>query len=155
MLPRCTSLGPTFMAAACYATFGRILWWIAPPESHSFRLLWCPTRLVTPFFVLFDLGSFGIQRLGAGAVGTAYSSRDLSAEQQQERARVGNGALTLGFVLQLICFSMFVAISMRFLVVSRRWGSHVPCYSAPSGVKWTRLNWAVNLATLAIAVGAD
>ncbi len=143
------------MAAACYATFGRILWWITPPECHCSRLLWCPTRLVTPFFVLFDLGSFVIQLLGAGAVGTAYSSRDLSAEQRQERARAGKGALVLGFALQLICFSMFVVVSTRFLVVSRYWSGQVLRYSAPSGVSWTRLNWAVNLATLAIAVGAQ
>jgi hypothetical protein len=90
--------------------------------------------------------------LGAGAVSTAYSSKDLSAEQRQERARAGHSALKLGFALQLVCFGMFVVVSTRFLLVSRRWTRRVLRYSAPAGASWSQLNWAVNMATLAITV---
>ncbi|PVI07715.1 hypothetical protein DM02DRAFT_512445, partial [Periconia macrospinosa] len=108
-------LAPSFMAAACYTTFGRLLWWVTPPECHNVRTLWPPTRFVTSLFICFDLGSFLIQLLGAGVVGTVYASKSLTAEDRQERIRAGLDVLKMGFALQLICFSLFVLVSARFL----------------------------------------
>jgi hypothetical protein len=144
--------GPSFIAAACYATFGRILWWITPRESHNTQTLWCPSRLVTPLFIGFDLGSFFIQLLGAGAVGTAYASKTLTAEDRQSKTKTGLAALKIGFTLQLICFGLFVLIGTRFLYVSRRWAGRPLQYLPPKGANWPRLNWAVNLAAVAIVV---
>jgi hypothetical protein len=140
------------MAAACYATFSRIVWWVTPPESHRFTLLWCPTRLITPFFILFDLGSFFIQLLGASAVGSAYSSKTLSAEKRKERVEAGLAALKLGFALQIVCFAVFAVVGARFLFVSRRWTTRILRYPAPPGANWTQLSWTVNAATMAITV---
>lgn len=140
------------MAAACYATFGRLLWWITPPDSHNFRTLWCSGRLVTPFFICFDLGSFFIQLFGASAIGTAYSSRNLTAEDRQDGISRGLGILKFGFTLQLVCFAFFVVIGTRFLYVSRQWRGKALYYPAPLGAKWIHLTWAVNLATIAITV---
>lgn len=140
------------MAAACYATFGRMLWWLTPPESRCVRVLWCPSRFVAPFFVLFDLGSFFIQLLGAGVVGTVYSIEHLSVEERQDRTKTGLAALKLGFALQLVCFGLFLVVSTRFLFVSRRWVTRPLRYTAPLGASWARLNWAVSAATIAITV---
>lgn len=146
-------LAPSFMAAACYATFGRLLWWVTPPESHNIRTLWCPSRFVTPLFVAFDIGSFLIQLLGAGAVGTAYASKSLSGTERHNKIQSGIAALKLGFTLQLICFGLFIVIGARFLYVSRCWTGKPLRYTAPAQHKWARLNWAINAATLAITVG--
>lgn len=116
------------------------------------RTLWCSARFVTPLFICFDLGSFLIQLLGAGAVGTAYASKSLAAENRQERIKTGLSVLKVGFALQLICFGMFAIIGTRFLYVSRRWTGKSLRYSAPKGFNWARLNWAVNVATIAITV---
>lgn len=140
------------MAAACYATFGRLLWWITPLDGHNFRTLWCCPRLVTPFFICFDLGSFFIQLLGAGAVGAAYTTKTLPVVDRQDKIRTGLGILRCGFALQLICFSIFVVVGIRFLWVSLRWAGRPLRYQAPLGANWIRLNWAVNLATIAITV---
>jgi hypothetical protein len=65
---------------------------------------------------------------------------------------LGISALKLGFALQLVCFGMFVVVSTRFLLVSRRWIRRVLRYSAPAGASRSQLNWAVNIATPAITV---
>jgi hypothetical protein len=141
------------MAAACYTTFGRILWWVTPRDGHNFQSLWCSGRWVTPFFVCVDLISFFIQLLGAGALGTAYASRSLDAKDRQDKTSQGLAALKLGFALQLICFGVFVVIGTRFLYISRQWQGKALLYQAPRGANWVRLNWVVNVATLAITVG--
>ena len=143
------------MAAACYTTFGRVLWWVTPRESHNFQNLWCLGRWVTPFFVCFDLGSFFIQLLGAGALGTVYTSKSLNTQDRQDKTSQALAALKLGFALQLICFGVFVVIGTRFLYISRQWQGKALLYQAPRGANWVRLNWAVNLATLAIFVGCS
>jgi hypothetical protein len=141
------------MAAACYAAFGRLLWWVTPLESQNLRTLWCPARFITPLFITFDLGSFFIQLLGAGAVGTAYTTKGLSTQDRRDKIQSRVAALKLSFTLQLICFGLFFIIGGRFLYISRRWAEKPLGYSAPTGPKWTRLNWVVNAATLAITVG--
>jgi hypothetical protein len=140
------------MAAACYATFGRVLWCVTPLGCHNVRTLWCSARFATPIFIGFDLGSFFIQLLGAGTVGTAYTSKTLSAEDRQSKTRTGLAALKLGFALQLVCFGMFILVGTRFLYVSRRWAGKPLPYAVPKGANWARLNWAVNLAAVAITV---
>jgi hypothetical protein len=123
-----------------------------PPESHNVQTLWCSARFVTPLFVVFDLGSFVIQLLGASAVGAAYTSKTLSVEDRQSKTRTGLAALKLGFALQLICFGLFIFVSTRFLYVSRRWVRRPLEPWAPQSARWTRLNQAVNLAAVAITV---
>lgn len=148
-LPR---LAPSFMAAACYTVFGRIVWWVTPQESRRVRLLWCPTRYVAALFVLVDTGSFLVQLLGAGAVGAAYSNHALSAHDRQERARTGRAALKLGIGVQVACSGAFTVVATRFLVVSRRWVGRSLPYAAHPGASWTRLTWAVNASSLLLMV---
>lgn len=145
-------LAPSFTAAACYSTFGRFVWWVTPPNAHRFRLLWFPSRFVTIIFVLFDLGSFFIQLLGAGAMGTAYSSETLPPHEQEEKARKGLAALRLGLGLQMICFGAFAIVSTKFLIVSRCWGKMPLRYTAASTSSRRHLIWVVYVSAILLMV---
>lgn len=113
--------------------------------------LWCPARLLTPLFVFFDLGAFLVQLLGAGMVGSAYSVKDITAQQRQQKMGDGLRMLRLGLGLQLVCFSAFAVISVRFIVVSRRWnGEHLRRNARMSG--WRRLNWTVTSSATLVMV---
>jgi|SRR3954469_21987178 len=122
-------------------------------EDRNTRTLWCPPHLITPIFVVFDLGAFFIQFLGACAVGAAYSSKELTAGQREEKMRKGRSALQLGLVLQLICFGLFAVVGTRLIVVSRRWLDKDVPYGAPRA-QWRRLNWTVNVTATIIMVGS-
>ena len=37
-------LAPVVMAAVIYIVFSRIIHWVVPPESRTFKLLWVPRR---------------------------------------------------------------------------------------------------------------
>lgn len=65
-------LAPSFLAAACYTAFSRIVWFSCPPHALNFKTLWCFPRYITPTFVIFDLFSFVIQLAGASTVSHAY-----------------------------------------------------------------------------------
>ncbi|KAF2651334.1 RTA1-domain-containing protein, partial [Lophiostoma macrostomum CBS 122681] len=146
-------LAPSFIAAACYATFGRIVWWVAPVTERSFRVLWCPPRFITIFFVAFDLGSFFIQLIGASSVGSASLDKSLGASERDKRTRDGQSILKFGLVLQLICFGIFTVIGIRFIAISRRW-SEIPLRHGAPHVQWQRLNWTVNISAFLIMVRA-
>ncbi|KAF1973978.1 hypothetical protein BU23DRAFT_638528 [Bimuria novae-zelandiae CBS 107.79] len=135
-------LAPSFIAAACYITFVRIVWSIVPIENRNFKTIWVPPRFLTLIFVLFDLGSFSIQFIGASAIAAAYSDKKLSAKENGDKSRSGMSTLRFGLVLY-----------MRFLVVSRSWIGKPLRYGTPS-VKWTRLNWTVIVAATVIMLRA-
>lgn len=152
-MPLLPSLAPSFIAAACYMTFGRMVWWVTPVEKRTLWTLWCPPRFLTAIFVLFDLGSFFVQFLGACAVGAAYTGKDLSAEQREDGTENGLAVLKLGLVLQLVCFGIFAVVGARFLVVSRRWAGRASPYNAEKP-SWRRLSWMVNLSATLITVSS-
>lgn len=143
------------MAATCYATFGQIVQQVTLAESYQIRLLQFPPRFITPIFILINLGSFFIQLLGASAIGTTYSNKDLSTKQQQDQVISRLAALRLGFALQLVYFGLFIIVRTRFLFVSRRQTTRPLQYRAPLGASQTQLNQTVSIATIAITVGKN
>lgn len=38
-------LPPVLMAGVIYVVFGRIVYWVVPPESRTLRFLWVPREL--------------------------------------------------------------------------------------------------------------
>ncbi|KAF2689013.1 RTA1-domain-containing protein [Lentithecium fluviatile CBS 122367] len=144
-------LAPSFVAAACYVVFGRIVWWVTPTERRNFRTLWCPPRYVSLFFIAFDIGSFCIQFMGASAAASAVTDDKLSEEERREKSERGRSIMRVGLVLQLLCFMLFAVIGTRFIIISRRWAGTPPRYGRPY-VRWERLNWAVNAAATLILI---
>ena len=39
-------LPPVLMAGVIYVVFGRIVYWVVPPESRTLRFLWVPRELI-------------------------------------------------------------------------------------------------------------
>lgn len=139
------SLAPSFLAAGCYMVFGRLVWWVTPRDQLNARTLWCPPRWITPVFVLFDLFSFLIQLVGIAQVGSAFKE-NVDPQKQQEDLQDGLHVLKSGLVLQLVGFSIFALLGIRFFLISRKW-------MAPDGsASWRKLNLAVNGATTLITV---
>lgn len=141
------SVAPSFMAAACYMTFGRIMWYVTPSDRRSFRSLWLPARWVAPLFVLFDMGAFVIQFLGVAAAASAYTHPRAGGPQQTKVASAVR-VLKLGLIVQLLCFGVFALIGSRFMFISRAW---TPVSIDPQP-RWRRLAWSVNASATLITV---
>lgn len=146
------SLAPSFLAAACYVLFGRILWWVTPREHRTYRTLWCPPQRVSLFLVAFDLGSFLIQLLGAFSSAQAMQDKKLTEDERRDKREKGTTIMRIGLVLQVMCFVLFAVMGIRFLIVSRRWAGQALPYG-DLHTMWKRLIWAVNVAATLILVG--
>ncbi|KAF2022237.1 RTA1-domain-containing protein [Aaosphaeria arxii CBS 175.79] len=149
----CLVLAPSFIAAACYVTFGRIVWLVAPRDERNFKTLWFPPRFVSIIFVLFDIGAFLIQLSGATELSSAVIQDDISAKEAADKTRRGVTILRVGLILQLICFGLFVIVGSRFIIISRRWTDRPLQYDVPS-TRWQRLNWTTNAAATVIMIRA-
>ncbi|KAL1597822.1 hypothetical protein SLS60_008309 [Paraconiothyrium brasiliense] len=117
-------LAPSFLAAACYMAFSRIVWFSCPTHALRFKALWCFPRYITPTFVVFDLFSFVIQLAGASTISRAYDHDDSpsrSIESAEQRVVAGRVILILGLILQLSCYMAFAIIAMRYFVISLHW----------------------------------
>ena len=79
-------LAPSFLAAACYTAFSRVVWFSCPTHSLRFKTLWCFPRWITPTFVTFDLFSFLVQLVGSSLISHSYD--DDTSENQIGRAHV-------------------------------------------------------------------
>jgi hypothetical protein len=143
------SVAPSFIAAACYMTFARILWYVTPSDRRNFRSLWLPARWVAPVFVLFDMGAFFIQFLGVVAAASAYTNTSKRDEKAQQ-TKINNAVrvLKFGLIVQLLCFGVFALIGSRFMFISRGWT--VASINPPAG--WRRLAWSVNTSATLIMV---
>ncbi len=139
------------MAAACYMAFGRVVWWVTPSSQRGFRQLWVPARWITPLFLTFDLGAFCIQFLASTATGLA-ALRYQQGEDRQRLAEKGIAVIKLGLFLQLTGFALFSVVSIRFIVVSKRWRDQWPFQARGN---WRRLAWAINVACILITVFAS
>ena len=145
------SLAPSFLAAACYVVFGRILWWVTPREHRTYRTLWCPPQRVSLFLVAFDLGSFLIQLLGASSSAQAMQDKKLTEDERRDKRETRLTIMRIGLVLQVACFVLFAVVGIRFLIVSRRWAGQ-PLPHGDPGSRWKRLIRAVNVAATLILV---
>ncbi|KAF2020051.1 hypothetical protein BU24DRAFT_132685 [Aaosphaeria arxii CBS 175.79] len=146
-------LAPSFLAAACYTAFSRVVWFSCPTESLSFQRLWCFPRWITPTFVIFDLVSFAIQLIGAGLISRHYDrdpSHDRNIEKAESNTQSGRVILVLGLILQMSCFASFAVIAVRYFFISRQWR----CDDLGDWRMWRRLSWMINVAAGLIAVRA-
>ncbi|KAF1937703.1 hypothetical protein EJ02DRAFT_426353 [Clathrospora elynae] len=146
-------LAPSFLAAACYTAFSRVIWFSCPTHALDFATLWCFPRWITPTFVIFDLFSFLIQLIGASQISRQYGddasgSRTISASEQ--KALLGRVILILGLVLQMLCFLSFSIISMRYFYISRQWTAH----DLGDMKIWRKLSYTINVSSVIIALRA-
>lgn len=143
-------LAPSFIAAACYVTFGRLVWYITPQPHRNSKHLWVPPRLITPIFVAFDLFAFLVQFLGVATVASAYNDsqkgEDLSGNA--DKTARGKKILKVGLVAQLLCFCIFALVSVRFLVICKKWRHSSHAHG------WMPLSWAVNAVAVLVTVGS-
>lgn len=147
-------LAPSFLAAACYTAFSRVIWFSCPTHALSFKHLWCYPRWITPTFVVFDLFSFLIQLVGASQISRHFdrdhASPDRSISLSEQRALPGRIILVLGLVLQMLCFLIFTIISCRYFYISRHWRA----FDLGDMHLWRRLSYTINLSSILIALRA-
>ncbi|KAF1362708.1 hypothetical protein EJ07DRAFT_152956 [Lizonia empirigonia] len=146
-------LAPSFLAAACYTAFSRVVWFSCPTYALNFKTLWCFPRWITPTFVIFDLFSFLIQLVGASQISRQYdkdSSPSRSIEESERKALPGRVILILGLVLQMLCFLSFSIISVRYFVISRHWRA----FDLGDMKLWRKLSYTINLSSVLIAIRA-
>ena len=146
-------LAPSFLAAACYTAFSRVVWFSCPTYALNFKTLWCFPRYITPTFVIFDLFSFLIQLVGASQISRQYdkdSSPSRSIEESERKALPGRVILILGLVLQMLCFLSFSIISVRYFVISRHWRA----FDLGDMKLWRKLSYTINLSSVLIAIRA-
>tara|TARA_R110002003_G_scaffold96_9_gene7423 strand:- start:12831 stop:13883 length:1053 start_codon:yes stop_codon:yes gene_type:complete len=146
-------LAPSFLAAACYTAFSRVVWFSCPTYSLNFKTLWCFPRWITPTFVVFDLFSFLIQLVGASQISRNYD-HDESPERNigtsERKASPGRIILVLGLVLQMLCFLSFSIISCRYFYMSRHWRA----IDLGDMKLWRKLSYTINLSSIIIALRA-
>jgi hypothetical protein len=146
-------LAPSFLAAACYTAFSRVVWFSCPTHALSFKHLWCFPRWITPTFVIFDLFSFLIQLVGGGLISRSYDhddSHDRSIEQTEKKVMAGRVILVLGLILQMSCFASFAVIALRYFVISKKWRDE----DLGDWKMWRKLSWMINIAAGLITLRA-
>jgi hypothetical protein len=146
-------LAPSFLAAACYTAFSRVVWFSCPTYALNFKTLWCFPRWITPTFVIFDLFSFLIQLVGASQISTHYDkdkSSDRTIESAEVKALPGRIILVLGLILQMMCFVSFSVISCRYFYISRNWRA----FDLGDMKLWRKLSYTINLSSIIIALRA-
>ncbi|KAF1838048.1 hypothetical protein BDW02DRAFT_49390 [Decorospora gaudefroyi] len=146
-------LAPSFLAAACYTAFSRVVWFSCPSQALNFKTLWCWPRWITATFVVFDLFSFFIQLVGASQISWHYdgdTAGERTISSSERKALPGRVILVLGLVLQMLCFVSFSVISMRFFYISRHWAAH----DLGDMKLWRKLSYTINLSSVLIALRA-
>lgn len=146
-------LAPSFLAAACYTAFSRVVWFSCPAHALSFKALWCFPRWITPTFVIFDLFSFVIQLVGASQISNSYDHDDSplrSIEESEKKMVAGRVILVLGLILQLSCYLTFAIIALRYFVISLHWRAN----DLGDWKMWRRLSWMINIAAGLITLRA-
>jgi hypothetical protein len=144
-------LAPSFLAAACYTAFSRVVWFSCPTEMLRFRVLWCFPKWITPTFVIFDLLSFVVQIIGASLISKSYDddhSYDRSIEQAERKITSGRVLLVLGLIMQMSCFATFAVIAIRYAQMSKKWRGE----DLGDWKMWRKLNWMINIAAALITV---
>ncbi|KAF2750383.1 hypothetical protein M011DRAFT_456278 [Sporormia fimetaria CBS 119925] len=146
-------LAPSFLAAACYTAFSRVVWFSCPTHALSFKTLWCFPRWITPTFVTVDLISFLIQLIGGSLISKSYdhdSSRDRTIQTSERKLFSGRLILILGLIIQMSCFASFAVIAVRYAVISRKWREA----DLGDWAMWRRLSWMINGAACLITLRA-
>lgn len=146
-------LAPSFLAAACYTAFSRVVWFSCPAHALNFKTLWCFPRWITPTFVVSDLLSFVIQLVGASQISRQYDKDkdpSRSIQSSERKALPGRILLVLGLVSQMLCFLTFSVISMRYFYISRNWRA----LDLGDMKLWRKLSYTINVSSAMIAIRA-
>jgi len=146
-------LAPSFLAAACYTAFSRVVWFSCPTQALSFKTLWCFPRWITRTFVTLDLFSFAIQLIGGALISGSYDhdpSHDRSIVASERKMLQGRVILILGLILQMFCFASFAVIAVRYFVISRAFRED----DLGDWAMWRRLSWMINIAAWLITLRA-
>lgn len=144
-------LAPVLMAGVIYVLFGRIVFWVVPPEQRTTKLLWCPPRFITLIFVGFDVISLLLQLIAAVLI----TSSDPTEEGYQDKVDLGRTLGCLGVGVQLAGFGLFSIVAIRFHFTSRKVDENFAKTSmANFGIKrhWSHLLLVINFSCLMILV---
>ncbi|MCJ1476129.1 hypothetical protein MMC13_004794 [Lambiella insularis] len=142
-----TTLAPSFLAAGCYMTFGRIIYWVTPENRRGFRQVWIPARFVTMIFICLDMLSFTIQCIGIFFLIAKLSNSDRTSDQQNQYIKTTYNILRVGFIMQNIVFGVFTIVVLRFMFASKAWKFDWP---ESGSNKWRTLGWSVVIAAFLI-----
>ena len=143
------SLAPSFLAAGCYMTFGRIIYYVCPESRRGFRQTWVPARFITILFIFLDTLSFCIQCIGIFYLIAKLSAQDQTTLQQKQALKTTYDILRVGFIMQITVFGLFMLLVLRFMFASKSWRFDWP--EGGSG-SWRTLGWTLVTAGLLITV---
>ena len=134
-----TTIAPSILAAACYMTFGRIIYWVAPPENRTLKHILLPAKWVTLTFVALDMASFFISCIGAIVLYVNATKADLTDDQRVAGVMTAYSILRVSFGWQLVVFFLFTMFSLWFILHSKAWKYDWP----ESSATWRKFAWAV------------
>ena len=133
------TVGPSFFAATCYMTFGRIVYWVSPEDKRTFRYTWVPARWITTTFISLDVIGFIISCAGVFSFISNVSRTDLST---YDRGYTPYQVLRVGFVWQIVVFFLFTIIALHFMFSSKSYR-----HDWPEGTgDWRKIAWTVFVA---------
>lgn len=129
-------LAPIFVAAGNYLLIGRLIRAVLPPTHHKiFRV---PARLLTRIYVTFDIVCLCVQSSGSSLASSVGWTGNLSD--------IGINILLAGLSLQVLAFSTYLCILVRFHLLSRS----MAVSGAPEG--WFKVLKAVYISSFLILV---
>jgi hypothetical protein len=152
-------VAPSFMAIGCVSTYGRIVWWITPLDSHQSRLLWCSPRFFAPVLITLGFISAVSQLGGACSLVTTLLTSSTSniaaladdgvtwevpeSFHTQYWVDTAVNLIRSGLVVQLAILGAFIVISTRYILISRRWIKRTLAYAPRPGASWRMLSCTV------------
>ncbi|RYP72649.1 hypothetical protein DL770_007936 [Monosporascus sp. CRB-9-2] len=129
-------LAPVFVAAGNYLLIGRLIRAVLPLSRH--RIFKVPVRFLTRIYVTFDIICLMVQSSGS-SLASAYSWVGPTAD-------IAINILLAGLALQVVAFSTYLCILMRYHYLSRSLA--VP--EAPEG--WFNVLKAVYISSFLILI---
>jgi hypothetical protein len=146
-------LAPTFLAAACYTAFSRVVWFSCPPDRLNARTLWCWPRWITVTFVCWDLVASAVQVVGASTLSEHYA-RDHAPQRSMEESErdvvAGRVVLVIGLLMQVSCYLSFAIIALRYFIISLSFRNE----DLGDWKMWRKLSYMINIAAGLITLRA-
>ena len=128
------TIAPSFLAATCYMTYGRIIYWVTPKDKRTIRYTWVPTRWVTTTFVSLDFLAFAICCIGIFVFIANEGKSDLSPAEKRE---IPYQVLKVSFFWQIAVFFIVTIATLRFMFASKNFKYDWPDESG----QWRKIAW--------------
>jgi hypothetical protein len=138
-----TTVAPSFIAAALYMNFSRIIYWVTPDQKRGLRYTWVPARWFSTIFISLDFVAFLIQCIGIFALIANAAKKDLTLDQQKAALKLTYDILKVGFMMQVANFSVFVFIALRFMIASNSYKFDWPDAGTEKQGQWRTIAWIV------------